>query len=111
MQTQEQADNLQMTQLEIQNVELDSPITMGDTVISTLEIRNPNNQALQGMKIADLLQGDVTSICTLLPRICTPTLTKTQINQLTPSDMAQIAGIIMVFLQPKSVRVQLLQQR
>lgn len=92
-----------------QRIDLDSPITMGDTAIEALEIRKPNVQALQGVKIADLLQGDVTAICTILPKISTPTLTKSQVQQLDPADIAQIGGAIMIFLQPKSVRAELLQ--
>ena len=94
---------------ETQRIELDSPITMGDTTIDVLEIRKPNVQALQGVKIADLLQGDVSAICAVLPKISTPTLTKSQVLQLDPADIAQIGGSLMLFLQPKSVRVELLQ--
>lgn len=92
-----------------QNIELDSPIMMGDTSIDVLEIRKPNVQALQGVKIADLLQGDVTAICTVLPKVSSPTLTKSQVQQLDPADIAQIGGALMIFLQPKSVRAELLQ--
>ncbi len=94
---------------ETQRIELDSPITMGDTTIDVLEIRKPNVQALQGVKIADLLQGDVSAICAVLPKISTPTLTKSQVLQLDPADIAQIGGSLMLFLQPKSVRAELLQ--
>lgn len=94
---------------ETQRIELDSPITMGDTTIDVLEIRKPNVQALQGVKIADLLQGDVSAICAVLPKISTPTITKSQVLQLDPADIAQIGGSLMLFLQPKSVRAELLQ--
>lgn len=101
-----------MTQLiaqDSQTIELDTPLMMGDTTITHLEIRKPNVQALQGVKIADLLQGDVTAICHILPKISNPTITKTQVQQLDPADIAQIGGAVMVFLQPKSVRAELLQ--
>lgn len=101
-----------MTQLitqDSQTIELDAPLMMGDTTITHLEIRKPNVQALQGVKIADLLQGDVTAICHILPKISNPTITKAQVQQLDPADIAQIGGAVMVFLQPKSVRAELLQ--
>lgn len=101
-----------MTQLITQDsqiVELDTPLVMGETTITHLEIRKPNVQALQGVKIADLLQGDVTAICHILPKISTPTITKAQVQQLDPADIAQIGGAVMIFLQPKSVRAELLQ--
>lgn len=92
-----------------QTIELDTPLMMGETAITHLEIRKPNVQALQGVKIADLLQGDVTAICHILPKISTPTITKAQVQQLDPADIAQIGGAVMIFLQPKSVRAELLQ--
>lgn len=101
-----------MTQLitqDSQTIELDAPLMMGDTTITHLEIRKPNVQALQGVKIADLLQGDVTAICHILPKISNPTITKAQVQQLDPADIAQIGGAVMVFLQPKSVHAELLQ--
>ncbi|KRI03930.1 MULTISPECIES: phage tail assembly protein [Acinetobacter calcoaceticus/baumannii complex] len=111
MKTLEQVENTATINPDIQTVDLEKPLMMGNLEIPSLEIRKPNVQALQGVKIADLLQGDVTSICTVLPRICTPELTKSQINQLEPADLAQIGGAIMLFLQPKSTRVQVLRQQ
>lgn len=96
---------------DIQTIDLETPIQFGDQEIKQLEIRKPNVAALQGVKLADLLQGDIAAVLTILPRVCTPSLTKGQINQLDVADVAQIAGSIMLFLQPKSVRAQLLQQQ
>ncbi|MGR2827324.1 phage tail assembly protein [Acinetobacter sp. 1124_18A] len=111
MKTLEQVENTATINPDIQTVDLEKPLMMGSLEISSLEIRKPNVPALQGAKIADLLQGDVTAICAVLPRICTPELTKSQINQLEPSDLAQIGGVIVLFLQPKSTRVQVLRQQ
>ncbi|MDM8430883.1 phage tail assembly protein [Acinetobacter baumannii] len=111
MKTLEQVENTAAINPDIQTVDLEKPVLMGTLEITTLEIRKPNVQALQGVKIADLLQGDVTAICTVLPRVCTPELTKTQINQLEPADLTQIGGAIMLFLQPKSVRAEVLRQQ
>lgn len=111
MKTLQQNENTAAINPDIQTVDLEKPVLMGTLEITTLEIRKPNVQALQGVKIADLLQGDVTAICTVLPRVCTPELSKTQINQLEPSDLTQIGGAIMLFLQPKSVRAEVLRQQ
>lgn len=107
--TELQQENTELLQQNQHMIELDEPIFMGDIKIEQLTIRKPNVRALQGVKIADLLQGDVTAICAVLPKISSPTLTKHQIEQLEPADLAQIGGAIMTFLQPKSVRQQLLQ--
>lgn len=105
----EQQENLALLQQDSHTIDLDEPIMMGETKITQLVIRKPNVRALQGVKIADLLQGDVSAICTVLPKVSSPTLTKHQIEQLEPADLAQIGGVMMTFLQPKSVRQQLLQ--
>lgn len=105
----EQQENLALLQQDSHTIDLDEPIMMGETKITQLVIRKPNVRALQGVKIADLLQGDVSAICTVLPKVSSPTLTKQQIEQLEPADLAQIGGVMMTFLQPKSVRQQLLQ--
>lgn len=109
--TLEQIENTAAINPDVQIIELENPILMGNQEITSLEIRKPNVLALQGVKIADLLQGDVSAICTVLPKLTTPALTKSQINQLEPSDMAQIGGAIVLFLQPKSVRAEVLRQQ
>lgn len=111
MKTLQQTENTATINPDVQTVDLETPVLMGTLEITTLEIRKPSVQALQGVKIADLLQGDVTAICTVLPRVCTPELTKTQINQLEPADLTQIGGAIMLFLQPKSIRAEVLRQQ
>lgn len=113
MQTQEQVVNTQsiQTETQTQTIDLDQPLQIGDLKVNKIDIRKPNTQALKGLKIADLLQGDVTSICTILPRISSPTLSPYDVNQLEPSDIAQVAGVIMLFLQTKSVRAELLQKQ
>ena len=55
MQTQDQTQNQKLIQAETQTIDLDTPVKMGDLEIKQLEIRKPNVQALQGVKIADLL--------------------------------------------------------
>lgn len=103
--------NIAAIQPDSQTIQLDTPLMMGDLAIEAIDLAKPNVAALQGVKIADLLQGDVTAICTVLPKISTPALTKAQVLQLEPSDLAQVGGAIMLFLQPKSVRAELLRQQ
>ena len=111
LKTLDQHENTESINPDIQIVDLESPVMMGTLEINSIEIRKPNVTALQGVKIADLLNGDVTAICNVIPRVSTPTLTKSQINQLEPSDLAQIGGVLVLFLQPKSVRVEHLRQQ
>lgn len=107
----QQAENQKAINPDVEVIYLDKPLKMGSMEITQLDIRKPNVMALQGVKITDLIQGDVTAICTVIPRVSSPTLTKAQINQLEPSDLAQIGAALMLFLQPSSVRASILQQQ
>ncbi|MBK0062613.1 MULTISPECIES: phage tail assembly protein [unclassified Acinetobacter] len=107
----QQAENQKMINPDVESIDLDQPIKMGSIEITQLEIRKPNVPALQGIKIAELLQGDVDAICKVIPRVTNPTLTRAQIIQLEPSDIAQIGAVLMLFLQPSSVRAAILQEQ
>ena len=63
LKTLEQHENIASINPDIQVVDLESPVMMGTLEINSIEIRKPNVTALQGVKIADLLNGDVTAIC------------------------------------------------
>ena len=93
----QQAENQKAINPDVEVIYLDKPLKMGSMEITQLDIRKPNVMALQGVKITDLIQGDVTAICTVIPRVSSPTLTKAQINQLEPSDLAQIGAALMLF--------------
>ncbi len=113
MQTQEQIENLQAIQQDVEIVDLDSPFKIGGQEIKSVEVRKPSVIALRKVRIADILNGDVNSICTLLP-LCTtnPTLTKQQLDTLVdPVDIIQMGGAIITFLQPKSVRAEIALQQ
>ena len=113
MQTQEQIENLQAIQQDVEIVDLDSPFKIGGQDIKSVEVHKPSVIALRKVRIADILNGDVNSICTLLP-LCTtnPTLTKQQLDTLVdPVDIIQMGSAIITFLQPKSVRVEHLRQQ
>lgn len=109
-QTQDQAENLKLitSDPEIQIVYLDEPFQFGDSTITQIEVRKPSVPALKKIRISELLNGDVNSICTILPLCTTPTLTPAQINtQIDPVDIIQLGAAVIYFLQPKSVRAEL----
>lgn len=107
--TQQQLENQQLLQnpADVQTVELEEPILMGNIRISSIDIRKPSVHALKGIRVADILNGDVSSICSLLPKVSTPALTQAQVNELEPADIVQLGAAIIYFLQPKSVRAEL----
>ncbi|WP_455915585.1 phage tail assembly protein [Pantoea agglomerans] len=83
-------------------VTLETPITRGDLVISSIELIKPNSGALRGTRLADLAGSDVDALITVLPRITIPALTKADCAALDPVDLIVIAGKVIGFLSPKS---------
>lgn len=111
MQTAEQIENQHAINPDVEVITLDTSLMMGTQEITQVEVRKPNAKALQGLKIADLIQGDVNAVLTLLPKVTNPTLTPGQVQQLDPCDIAQFGAVFIAFLQPKSTRAALLQQQ
>lgn len=114
MQTPEQIENLKTIEFpDVEVVPLDYPFELAGQEIKSVEVRKPSVTALRKVRIADILNGDVNSICTLLP-LCTtnPTLTKQQLDTLIdPADIIQLGGAIITFLQTKSVRAEIALQQ
>jgi len=94
---------------DIQIVDLDEPIKIGNTEFTQIEVRKPSVPALRKIRISEILNGDVNSICTILPLCTTPTLSQNLLNSgaVEPADIVQLGAAVIYFLQPKSVRAEL----
>ena len=64
-----------MSEKTVATVQLDSPITRGDTTITEVVLRKPQSGALRGTRLQAVMEMDVASMMTVIPRISTPTLT------------------------------------
>lgn len=110
-QTPEQLENLKLITADpnIQVIDLDDPIKIGETTFNQIEVRKPSVPALRKIRLTDLLNGDVNAICTILPLCTTPTISQAMLNNgvVEPSDIVQLGAAVMYFLQPKSVRAEL----
>lgn len=89
-------------------VPLDKPIIRGDQTITAINLRRPLAGELRGVDIAGLLrQMDYGALETLLPRISSPTLTRADVAQLDPADLAALAAEVMLFFVPKAATAEL----
>ncbi|MDS1619943.1 phage tail assembly protein [Escherichia coli] len=74
-------------------VTLIAPITRGDMVINTVTItdamRHPG--ALRGLKLFEVMQGDVNSLIKLLPRVTSPMLTEADVYAMDSSDFSALS--------------------
>ena len=55
-------------------VELDEPLTRGNTQITELTLRRPKSGALRGVSLMDLMNMNVSALQVVLPRISEPRL-------------------------------------
>lgn len=82
-------------------VTLDEPITRGTQLIKHITVRRPRAGELRGVQLVNLLQMDVGSLQTVLPRVTVPTLTAADVGNLAPADLVQLGTEVAAFLLPK----------
>jgi hypothetical protein len=87
-------------------VTLDEPIQRGTQVITHVTVRRPRAGELRGVQLVNLLQMDVASLQTVLPRITVPSLTVPEVQNLAPADLVQLGTEVAGFLLPKGAASQ-----
>jgi hypothetical protein len=92
------------TALPPNTVTLDEPITRGTQVITHVTVRRPRAGELRGVQLVNLLQMDVGSLQTVLPRVTVPTLTGPEVQNLAPADLVQLGTEVAGFLLPKGAQ-------
>lgn len=88
-------------------VPLDEPIQRGEQIIEGVTLRKPRSGELRGVQLAQLMQLDVASLQTVLPRITQPILTPQDVANLDPADLLSIAGVMAGFFLTKAERASL----
>lgn len=85
----------------LKTVDLDEHIKRGNTLIASIDIRKPNAGELRGVSLMDVAQMDVSALRKVLPRITSPSLTDTEIGNLSLADIMQCGVIVAGFLLTK----------
>lgn len=88
-------------------VTLDTPIIIGETKVTEINVRRPQAGELRGLSLSALLNLDYGALETLLPRITIPPLHKQHIMAMDPSDFTQLGSEVMDFLLPKDAKAAL----
>jgi hypothetical protein len=91
---------LSVEQIIMTNITLKKPIKRGETEITQFDIREPSAGELRGIRLSDLLNGDVEALMVILPRITNPILQKNEVSALGAQDIATVAGEVMDFFMP-----------
>jgi hypothetical protein len=84
-------------------ITLDTPLERGKERIENITINKPSGSGwLRGVKLYDLLQGDVLALSIVLPRITSPALLENEIiTKIDAADLLRISNEVASFFSPK----------
>ena len=82
-------------------VQLKPTIQRGEKQIDSVELRCPKAGELRGLSLFDLMRLDAASLCTLVPRISSPALTKEDMAGLHPANLVNLGTAVTGFLLPE----------
>lgn len=83
-------------------ITLKTAISRGTTKIAEVALREPRAGELRGLRLMDVAAGDVNALTELLPRITNPALTRDEIKDLSPVDLALLYSGVTDFFDPDS---------
>ncbi|MGH8817429.1 MAG: phage tail assembly protein [Achromobacter pestifer] len=83
---------------------LDNPIKRGDQDIFEITVRKPKAGALRGASLLNLVQLDVASLQTVLPRVTDPMMAPQEVANLDPSDLLALGAAVASFFMSKADR-------
>lgn len=84
-------------------------IREGGVNVDTLTIRKPNAGELRGLKVPDVVNGDVNTIIALLPRIASPVISQDEAETLDLEDFGEIAGAVFSFFMNQQAKAKIAQ--
>ncbi len=93
-----------MTDPKLQTVELDEPIKRGEMLIEQVTLRQPNGGEMRGLSMMDIVQMKTEALFVLVPRISDPILMASELKQMNPADLMQIATVIAQYYVPKKMQ-------
>jgi hypothetical protein len=82
-------------------IDLDQPIKRDGQEIGSITLRKPAAGELRGLLLLNVLNMEVDTLATLLPRIATPTIHKAEVLAMDPADILAAGIEIAGFLQQK----------
>lgn len=87
-------------------VPLETPIQRGAITIDSVTLRKPQAGELRGISLAELLQMKVDALQTVLPRISTPVLLKSDMHAMDPADLVNLGTVVVGFLLTKDQKAE-----
>lgn len=91
---------------ETKTITLDAPFKRGEKDIKQVTLRRPQPGEMRGLKVQDIIDGDVQAVILLLSRT-SDLVSRAEAEALDLTDFATIATEIALFFAPKAAREQL----
>ena len=76
----------------MKKVPLVNGITYDGKQLKEITLRKPGAGELRGLKLIDVLQMDIDTMFSLIPRIATPVLTEQDVEALDPMDLTSVVS-------------------
>lgn len=81
-------------------ITLDTPIKRGETTLTKITLSKPPSGSLRGVSVRAVLDMDVDTIVTVVPRISDPKLTQAEAASLDLPDLMQMGVALAGFFMP-----------
>ncbi|NKJ40814.1 phage tail assembly protein [Novosphingobium sp. SG720] len=78
-------------------VTLAQPLMREGGPITSLTIRKPKGGDMRGTKLTEIVNGDVTAVAIVIPRITTPAIAAHEYFSLEADDLAEVVGVVVGF--------------
>jgi len=85
-------------------ISLDTPITRGETSITSIDVRKPGPGELRGLTLKDVGEVKFDTMIRLLPRITSPALTEAEVAAMDLADFTAMATEVASFLLTRAQR-------
>jgi hypothetical protein len=85
-------------------VTLDQPITREGQTITAFTLRKPAAGSMRGLSLVSVLNMEVDTLSTLIPRISEPVIHKPEVLAMDPADVLAAGIVVAGFLQQKADR-------
>lgn len=79
------------------NVTLANPIVRGEQTIEEVTINKPTVATLKGLQLLNVMQLEVNALCTLLPRVTQPMLSKADLDKMDVEDFTALTVELLGF--------------
>lgn len=79
------------------NVKLNTPIQRGEMTIAEIVLNKPKPLNLRGLKIANILQLDVSEVSTVIQRCAMPPLTDQEVKRMDIADITKCGTELLGF--------------